>query len=57
VGFDRSQLTGWCGGLRLATHLDNHLSVSDDEQGGPVWFCSGLRTSWTAIWPRLRDFG
>ena len=57
VGFGRAQLTGFCGVLRLAAHLSNHLSVRDDEQGAPVWFCSGLRSSWAAIWPRLRDFG
>ena len=57
IGFDRQALTPVCGTLRLAAHLNNHLGVHDDEQGAPVWICSALRGSWTAIWPRLRNLG
>lgn len=57
VGFDRQTLTPVCRTLRLAAHLNNHLGVHDDEQGAPVWICSTLRGSWTAIWPRLRLLG
>ncbi len=57
VGFDRQTLTPVCGTLRLAAHLNNHFGVHDDEQGAPVWVCSALRGSWTAIWPRLRSLG
>jgi hypothetical protein len=57
VGFDRAQLTPFCGSLRLAAQLNNHLAVQDDEQGAPVWVCSALRAPWTAIWLRLRSFG
>lgn len=56
VGFDRDQL-GFCGKLRFAVSLNNHLDVNDDEQGAPVWVCSDLRRSWSALWPSLRDFG
>ena len=57
VGFDRATLAGFCGGLRLAARLNNHLGVANQEQGAPVWVCSQLRAAWTASWPRLRDFG
>jgi hypothetical protein len=57
VGFGRRQLTPFCGTLRLAANLNNHLDVNDDEQGAPVWVCSDLRESWAAIWPTLRDLG
>jgi 4-amino-4-deoxy-L-arabinose transferase-like glycosyltransferase len=57
VGFDRDQLTPFCGRLRLAANLNNHLDVNDDEQGAPVWVCSDLRDSWAAIWPTVRHFG
>jgi len=57
VGFDRGTLAAFCGSLRFATRLDNHLDVNDDEQGAPVWVCSDLRASWAAIWPTLRHFG
>ena len=57
VGFDREQLAPYCGQLRLAAHLDNHVGVPDDEQGAPVWTCSSLRSSWAAIWPRANSLG
>jgi hypothetical protein len=57
IGFDRQALAPVCGRLRLAAHLNNHLGVRDDEQGAPVWICSALRGSWTAIWPGLRFLG
>lgn len=57
VGFDRQTLTSVCGTLRLATHLNNHLGINNEEQGAPVWLCSARRGSWTAIWPRLRYLG
>ncbi len=57
IGFDRQALTPVCGTLRLAAHLNNHFGVHDDEQGAPVWICSALRGSWTAIWPGLRFLG
>jgi hypothetical protein len=55
VGYSRSQL-GFCGTVRLAGMLSNHLDVSDDEQGAPVWICQHLRDSWAAIWPSQRHF-
>lgn len=56
VGYARSQL-GFCGSVTLAARLNNHVKVSDDEQGAPVWVCRDLRVSWRAIWPSQRSFG
>lgn len=57
VGFDQAKLAGTCTSLTLDARLDNHHSVKNDEQGQPVWLCTGLRTPWAALWPRLRDYG
>ncbi|HEY7486185.1 MAG TPA: glycosyltransferase family 39 protein [Streptosporangiaceae bacterium] len=57
VGFDRQTLAPFCGTLRLAARLNNHLAVDNDEQTAPVWICSSLHDSWTVIWPRLRHLG
>jgi hypothetical protein len=57
VGFSAAQLTGVCGQLRLAAHLNNQLGVTDQEQGAPVWVCQRAGQPWLRIWPRLRDFG
>jgi hypothetical protein len=55
VGYDRSQLS-FCTSVRLAVTLNNHLGVSNQEQGTPVWICQPSR-SWAAIWPSQRFFG
>ena len=55
VGYGRSQLR-FCGSLRLAVVLNNHVDVNDDEQGAPVWICGQLRESWRALWPSQRHF-
>jgi hypothetical protein len=57
VGFDRGQLTQLFRRVDPGTVLNNHESVDDDEQGEPVYLCSGLRRPWTAVWPGLRDYG
>jgi 4-amino-4-deoxy-L-arabinose transferase-like glycosyltransferase len=57
IGFDRDRLTPYFGSVRLATKLNNHLDVDNDEQGAPVWMCSGLKASWSATWPKLRVYG
>jgi hypothetical protein len=42
-------------GCRTVAHIDNGLAVENQKQGQAISVCSGLRTSWTAIWPRLRQ--
>ena len=57
IGFDKAKLAGACRTLTLETRLNNLLDINDDEQGQPVWRCSGLLTPWSSLWPRLRDYG
>jgi len=57
VGFSRDFLDQLFGDVRLATRLDNHLRVDNDEQSAPVWVCSRPRDSWPALWPRFRSLG
>jgi 4-amino-4-deoxy-L-arabinose transferase-like glycosyltransferase len=55
VGYQRSQLT-FCGSVRLAAHLDNHVDVNDNEQGAPVWICQQLTSTWQTIWSAQEHF-
>jgi hypothetical protein len=57
VGFSRDFLAQQFADVTLATRLDNHLRVANDEQGAPVWVCSGPRDGWAALWPRFRSLG
>jgi hypothetical protein len=56
VGFDRQQVDADFASVRLAGRLNNHLGVSNDEQGAPVWICADPRASWAVLWPRLRVY-
>jgi Dolichyl-phosphate-mannose-protein mannosyltransferase len=42
--------------VRQVTVFRNGLGVSDDEQGAVIYRATGLRISWAAAWPLLRDF-
>ena len=42
--------------VRQVAVFRNGLGVSDDEQGAVIYRATGLRTSWAAAWPLLRDF-
>jgi hypothetical protein len=42
--------------VRPVAVFRNGLGVSDDEQGVVIYRATGLRTSWAAAWPLLRDF-
>ena len=57
VGFARSDLTPAFASVSLATRLDNHLGVDNDDQGAPVWICRQPRAGWQALWPRFKYLG
>ena len=41
-------------GCRDVAHIDNGLGIQNGEQEEAVTVCTGLRASWSAIWPALR---
>jgi hypothetical protein len=57
VGFRPDTLERVFHHCRVATHLDNRESVKNQEQGVPVRVCRQPRSSWTTLWPALRDLG
>jgi len=57
VGFDPGYLERFFSSVRLISRLDNHLQVNNDEQHAPLWLASGVRESWTHIWPQFKNLG
>lgn len=41
-------------GCHDVAHIDNGLGIQNAEQGTAVSVCTGLRASWSAMWPELR---
>jgi len=31
--------------------------VANDEEGAPIWVCSGQHEPWSVIWPQFRHYG
>ena len=57
VGFDRSQLTPYFKTVQLARRLNNGVDLDNDEQGEPVWVCTGRLVPWVQIWQHLKNYG
>jgi hypothetical protein len=41
-------------GCQVVATVDNGLGIQNGEQGDAVTVCTGLRASWTVMWPELR---
>jgi hypothetical protein len=57
IGFDWGLLRRFCTDPVLLTRLDNHVGLKNDEQGAPMWSCTALRGTWSALWPHLKMIG
>jgi 4-amino-4-deoxy-L-arabinose transferase-like glycosyltransferase len=55
VGADRAHAQV-CGSLTLGASLDNHVGIPNEEQGKPVWICTHMTESWSALWSHTRYF-
>ena len=43
--------------VRVAATLSNPYGIHNQEWGGHVYICTGLRQPWAQIWPQLRHYG
>ncbi|MET8282056.1 glycosyltransferase family 39 protein [Micromonospora sp. NPDC005174] len=51
VGWERPDaLNGWFEQCALAARVDQRVEVANDENGGPIHVCRGLRRPWAEIW-------
>jgi hypothetical protein len=57
TGWDAAQLRQWFGDVRRVGTIENDAGVDNDEDGTPVYLCTGMTTSWSALWPDLRELG
>jgi hypothetical protein len=56
VGYDAPQLRAWFATVRQVATIDNGVHLNNDEQGQPVWLCTGPTTSWPSLWPKIRRY-
>ncbi|MEU7799703.1 glycosyltransferase family 39 protein [Micromonospora arborensis] len=51
VGWERADpLNAWFDECTLAGRVDQRVEVDNDENGGPIHVCRGLRRPWAQIW-------
>ncbi len=51
VGWQRPEpLRAWFADVTLAGRVDQRVDVDNDENGGPIWVCRGLKRPWAQIW-------
>jgi 4-amino-4-deoxy-L-arabinose transferase-like glycosyltransferase len=49
-------LSQFCASVRPLATLRNTAGLHNQEWGGHVYLCTGLRQPWSATWPLLRDY-
>jgi hypothetical protein len=42
--------------VRVAATLHNNAGIHNQEWGGHVYVCTGLKQPWSKMWPRLRQY-
>ena len=57
VGIPAAELQTAFADVRPAGRLRNSAGVDDDEQGAPLFVCTGPRRPWDRLWPALLHVG
>jgi hypothetical protein len=50
-------LAGFFSHVRVVATLRNTAGLHNQEWGGHIYICTGLRRPWGVMWPRLRFYG
>jgi 4-amino-4-deoxy-L-arabinose transferase-like glycosyltransferase len=57
IGYPETDLRTWFRSVRQVATIDNGVHLDNDEQGNPVWLCTGPVRPWATLWPELRRLG
>jgi hypothetical protein len=57
IGMTTRKLASSFGSCELVTRLTNEVGVDNQEQGSPVWTCSGVKADWAVLWPHWKVLG
>lgn len=56
IGIESEQANRYFLGCTVRAHLDDGVGLKNQEQGEPVWVCTGEREPWSQLWPKLRHY-
>ncbi|HZD01711.1 MAG TPA: glycosyltransferase family 39 protein [Actinomycetes bacterium] len=57
IGFSQERVERYWTDCHRFGGIQNAAGVDNDEDGRPVWTCTGQRWPWFRIWPELRSYG
>ena len=57
VNIDSARLTPYFSQVKQVVTFDNGIGVQNDEQGAPIYLCTGQKQPWAQIWPAFRSYG
>jgi hypothetical protein len=57
IGLRRELVERYWTECDLFDRIRNAAGVDNDEDGLPVWTCTGQRSPWSRIWPEFRAYG
>ena len=57
VGLDRSHLMPYFAPVQLAGRIHNDAGVENDENGAPIWICTGQIQTWPQMWSHFKHYG
>jgi hypothetical protein len=56
IGFSQERVERFWTDCQRFDRIQNAAHVDNDEDGRPVWVCTGQRLPWSSIWPELRAY-
>ena len=56
VGLARDRVQASFTGCTLKARINDGIGLNNNEQGNPVWLCSGERRPWSRLWVSLRHY-
>jgi hypothetical protein len=57
IGFRREFVERFWTDCHRFDHIRNAAGVDNDEDGLPVWICTGQPATWSRSWPEFRFYG
>jgi hypothetical protein len=57
VGYDAAELRIHFQDVRRVARIDDGVDLDNQEQGNPVWLCTGPRQPWQQMWNELKRDG
>ena len=57
LGYPEALLRSWFSDVQRVGTIENAAGVDNDEQGRPVWRCTGPTAPWSQLWPQMRRVG